>query len=252
MSKGGGNTRQVQASTVEPPAFQKPFIEYGLSQAKQLYESETPQYYPGQTVVGYSPESEMALQGIRQQAISGSPFIQGVQDVVMQNLMGTNPLQSAAFRPVIEQVEAQTSKAGRYGSGYQQAALAQALAPMALQAQQQAIAQAPAARQFGFADLETLAGVGAAREAQQQAELSADIERFQFEQARPAEKLQQYLAAVRGGEMGQTTYETQQRQPLTSILGGALSGAELGGMVSQNPMAGAYGAGLGAIAGLLG
>ena len=250
MSKGGGNTRTVQAGSTEPPAFQKPFLEYGLSQAKQLYKSGAPEYYPGSTVVGYSPESEMALQGIRQQAISGSPFIQGVQDVVMQNLMGTNPLQSAAFRPVVEQVQAEAAKSGRYGSGYQQAALAQALAPMALQAQQQAIAQAPAARQFGFADLETLAGVGAAREAQQQAELSADVERFQFEQARPAEKLQQYLAAVRGGEMGQTTYETQQRQPLTSILGGALSGAELGGMVPG--MSAGAGAGLGAIAGLLG
>jgi hypothetical protein len=249
MSKGGGNTRQVQSSTVEPPAFQKPFIEYGLSQAKQLYESETPQYYPGQTVVGYSPESEMALQGIRQQAISGSPFIKGVQDVVMQNLMGTNPLQSAAFRPVIEQVEAQTSKAGRYGSGYQQAALAQALAPMALEAQQQAIAQAPAARQFGFADLETLAGVGAAREAQQQAELAADIERFQFEQARPQEKLAQYLAATRGGDLGQTTYEAQQRQPLTSILGAGLAGAELGQMAG---IGGGTGALIGAGLGLLG
>lgn len=250
MSKGGGNTRTVQASSTEPPAFQKPFLEYGLSQAKQLYESGAPQYYPGQTVVGYSPESEMALQGIRQQAISGSPFIQGVQDVVMQNLMGTNPLQAAAFRPVVEQVQAQAAQAGRYGSGYQQAALAQALAPMALEAQQRAIAQAPAARQFGYADLETLAGVGAAREAQQQAELAADVERFQFEQARPQEKLQQYLAAIRGGEMGQTTYEAQQRQPLTSILGGALSGAQLGGMVPG--LGGAAGAGLGAIAGLLG
>jgi hypothetical protein len=249
MSKGGGNTRQVQASSVEPPAFQKPFLEYGLSQAKQLYESGAPQYYPGQTVVGYSPESEMALQGIRQQAITGSPFIQGVQDVVMQNLMGTNPLQSAAFRPVVEQVQAEASKAGRYGSGYQQAALAQALAPMALQAQQQAIAQAPAARQFGFADLETLAGVGAAREAQQQAELGADIERFQFEQARPQEKLQQYLAAVRGGEMGQTTYEAQQRQPLTSILGAGLAGAELGQMAG---FGGGTGALIGAGLGLLG
>jgi len=163
--------------------------------------------------------------------------------------MGTNPLQSAAFRPVVEQVQAEASKAGRYGSGYQQAALAQALAPMALQAQQQAIAQAPAARQFGFADLETLAGVGAAREAQQQAELGADIERFQFEQARPQEKLQQYLAAVRGGEMGQTTYEAQQRQPLTSILGAGLAGAELGQMAG---FGGGTGALIGAGLGLLG
>ena len=249
MSKGGGQTRQVQASTVEPPAFQKPFIEYGLSQAKQLYESSTPEYYPGSTVVGYSPESEMALQGIRQQAITGSPFIKGVQDVVMQNLMGTNPLQSAAFKPVVEQVQAQAAQSGRYGSGYQQAALAQALAPMALQAQQQAIAQAPAARQFGFADLETLAGVGAAREAQQQAELAADIERFQFEQARPQEKLAQYLAATRGGDLGQTTYEAQQRQPLTSILGAGLAGAQLGQMAG---IGGGTGALIGAGLGLLG
>jgi len=249
LGKGGGNTRQIQSSTVEPPAFQKPFIEYGLSQAKQLYESETPQYYPGSTVVGYSPESEMALQGMRQRAISGSPFIQGVQDVVMQNLMGTNPLQSAAFKPVVDQVAAQFASAGRYGSGAQQGALASALAPMALEAQQRAIAQAPAARQFGFADLETLAQVGAAREAQQGAELAADIERFQFEQARPQEKLAQYLAATRGGDLGQTTYEAQQRQPLTSILGAGLAGAELGQMAG---IGGGTGALIGAGLGLLG
>ena len=231
MSKGGGTSRQVMASTSEPPAYAKPFLEYGLSEAKKLYESGTPQYYPGQTTIGFSPESEMALSGIRQQAITGSPFIKGVQDVVMQNLMGTNPLQAAAFRPVVEQVQAQAAKAGRYGSGYQQAALGQALAPMALQAQQAAIAQAPAARQFGFADLETLAGVGAAREAQSQAELAADIERYQFEQARPQQKLEQYLASTRGGTLGQTTYKPQYRQPAASFLGGAMQGAQLGGMV---------------------
>jgi len=245
MSKGGGRTRQVQASSIEPPAFQKPFIEYGLSEAKRLYESGVPQYYPGQTTIGFSPESEMALSGIRQQSITGSPFIKGVQDVVMQNLMGTNPLQSAAFRPVVEQVQAQAAKSGRYGSGYQQAALGQALAPMALQAQQAAIAQAPAAREFGMADLRTLASVGAAREAQSQAELSADIERFQFEQARPQEKLAQYIAATRGGDLGQVEYQPQYSQPAASFLGGAMQGAQLGGMIPG------LGAGPGAAAGAL-
>lgn len=232
MSKGGGQTRTVQGTTVEPPAFQKPFVEYGLSEAKKLYEGGSPAYYPGSTVVGFSPESELALSGIREQAITGSPFIKGVQDVVMQNLMGTNPLQSAAFRPVVEQVQAQAAKAGRYGSGYQQAALAQALAPAAYQAQQAAIQQAPAARQFGMADLQTLAGVGAAREAQSQAELAADVERYQFEQARPQEKLQNYLAATMGGQLGRTTYTPQYRQPLAGFLGGAMQGAELGSMLS--------------------
>ena len=226
MSKGGGSTRTINTA-VNPPAYAKPFLEYGLSEAKDLYSSAQPQYYPGQTTVGFSPESEMALSGIRQQAINGSPFIKATQDVVMQNLMGTNPLQSAAFRPVVEQVQAEASKAGRYGSGYQQAALGQALAPMALQAQQNAISQAPAARDFGMADFMSLAQVGGAREGQSQAELAADIERFQFEQNRQQQKLRDYMAMVAGGTVGSEQITPQFRNPTADFLGMATQGAGL-------------------------
>ena len=102
----------------------------------------------------------------------------------MQNLMGTNPLQAAAFRPAIEAVEAEASKAGRYGSAYQQAASPRLLRRWHTKLSSRRYSR-PMARQLGFADLETLAGVGAAREAQQQAELAGDIERFQFEQQAP-------------------------------------------------------------------
>ena len=226
MSKGGGSTRTIN-TMVNPPEYAKPFLEYGLSQAKDLFSSAQPQYYPGQTTVGFSPESEMALSGIRDQAITGSPFIKGVQDVVMQNLMGTNPLQAAAFRPVVEQVQSQAAKAGRYGSGYQQAALGQALAPYAYQAQQAAIQQAPGARQFGMADLETLMRVGGAREAQSQAELAADIERFQFEQNRPQQKLRDYMATVAGGTVGSEQITPQFRNPTADFLGMATQGVGL-------------------------
>jgi len=226
MSKGGGSTRTVTQS-VNPPEYAKPFLEFGLSEAKQLYQDQ-PTYYPGQTTVGFAPESEMALQGIRQAAITGSPFIPAVQDVVMQNLMGTNPLMAAAFRPVVEQVEAQASKAGRYGSGYQQAALGQALAPYAYNAQQAAIAQAPQARAFGMADLETLAGVGAAREAQTQAELQADIDRFNFEQAQPLSSLANYMATVQGGTVGSDKVTPYFRNPTGDFLSGLSGLAGLG------------------------
>ena len=227
MSKGGGSTRTITSSTAAP-AYAQPFLEYGLSEAQRLYESPTPQYYPESTVVGFSPESEMALGGMRQQAVSGSPFIPATQQVVMQNLMGTNPLQSAAFRPVVEQIQSDAARAGRYGSGYQQAAVAQALAPLAYQAQQTAIQQAPAAREFGMADLGTLAKVGAVREAQAGAELAADIERFQFEQARPAAKLADYMAMIQGGTIGGETITPQFRQPALGALSGGLAGAQLG------------------------
>jgi len=227
MSKGGGSTRTITSSTAAP-TYAQPFLEYGLSEAQRIYESPTPQYYPESTVVGFSPETQMAMGGMRQQAIAGSPFIPATQNVVMQNLMGTNPLQSAAFRPVVEQVQSQAAKAGRYGSGYQQAAVAQALAPYAYTAQQAAIQQAPMARQFGMADLGRLSEIGAIREAQAGAELAADIERFQFEQARPSAKLADYLAMVQGGTIGGETITPQFRQPLAGALGGGLAGAQLG------------------------
>ena len=249
MSKGGGgDTRQI-TQTTSAPAYAKPFLEFGLSEAKNIYQNQ-PSYYPGQTTVGFSPESEMALAGTRQMAIDGSPFIPAVQDVVMQNLMGTNPLQSAAFRPVIEQMQAQASKAGRYGSGYEQGAVAAALAPMALQAQQDAIAMAPAVREFGFADLNTLAGVGGAREAQSQAELQADIDRYNFEQQQPLTSLANYMATVQGGTVGGQSTQPVFRNTAGNVLSGALGGAELAGMVPG--MGGGMGAGLGALAGLLG
>ena len=250
MSKGGGSTRTI-TQTQGPPEYAKPFIEYGMGQAKELYTGGAgQQYYPGQTVVGYSPESEMALAGQRQMATSGSPFIPMTQAAVMQNLMGTNPLQSAAFRPVVEQVEAEASKAGRYGSGYQQAALGQALAPMAYQAQQAAIQQAPAAYEFGFSDLQKLAEVGAAREAQSQAELQADMQRFQFEQEAPGQALANYMAMVQGGTVGGTSSQPVFRQPIGSALSGALGGAQMLGSI--NPAYAGLGAVGGGLAGLLG
>lgn len=248
MSKGGGSTRTI-TQTQGPPEYAKPFIEYGMGQAKQLYTSGAgQQYYPGQTVVGYSPESEMALSGQRQMAMSGSPFIPATQQAIYQNLTGTNPLMSAAMQPVVQQVQAQAAKAGRYGSGYQQAALGAALAPMAYEAQQQAIQQAPAAYEFGFRDLQKLAEVGAAREAQSQAELEADMRRFEFEQQAPAQALANYMSMIQGGTVGGTSSQPIYRQPIGSALAGGLGGAQLGGMFGAPGL----GAAVGGLAGLLG
>jgi len=191
----------------------------------------------------------MALAATRQRATEGSEFIPALQNVVMQNLMGTNPLQSAAFRPAVEAVQAEAAKSGRYGSGYQQAALGQALAPMAYQAQQAAISQVPAAYEFGFSDLAKLAGVGAAREAQSQAELQADIDRYQFEQAQPLSSLANYMAAIQGGTIGRDTITPYFRQPGLGFLGGAMGGAQLAGQLGFSQGAGA---GLGGLLGLLG
>ena len=231
MSKGGGSTQTIQSGQMANP-FAQPFIKYGMQEAKDLYQSATPQYYPSSTVVGFSPETQQAMSGMRAAASAGSPFVPAVQQAVMQNLTGTNPLFQGALQNTIQQAMQPAMSAGRYGSGYAQKAVAEAVAPLMYQAQQQAIQQAPAAREFGFADLQTLAGVGAAREAQEQAELQADIQRFQFEQARPAQKLADYLTMIQGGTaaLGGGVQQVQ-RNPALGFLSGGMSGAQLGGML---------------------
>ena len=238
---GGGGGAQTVNTQVNPPAYAMPFLQFGLSQAKQQFDSDLPGYYPGSTVVGFSPESEMALTGIRDRALDPNSLTAQTQGVVQQNLMGTNPLAMAAFRPVIDSVQSQFAKSGRYGSGANQQALASALAPAALQAQQAAIAQAP---QMQNMDLQQLAAVGAAREGQAEAELADDVARFNFEQNIDAQKLRDYMALVGGGTIGSQNIQPVFRNPAASALGGALGGYQLGSSLGLNPMYGAIGGGL--------
>ena len=178
---------------------------------------------------------------MRDRALDPNSLTAQTQGVVQQNLMGTNPLAMAAFRPVIDSVQSQFAKSGRYGSGANQQALASALAPAALQAQQAAIAQAP---QMQNMDLQQLAAVGAAREGQAEAELADDVARFNFEQNIDAQKLRDYMALVGGGTIGSQNIQPVFRNPAASALGGALGGAQLGSSLGFNPMYGAIGGGL--------
>jgi len=237
MSKGGG--QKTVNTQVRPPEYAMPFLEYGLAQAKDQYTSSTPSYYPNQTVVGFAPETTMALDMVRDEALDPQGMTAQTANAVKSNLMGTNPLLNAAFQPAINQVQSQFSKAGRYGSGANQQALATALAPISYQAQQAAISQAPQAANMGA---QALAGVGAAREQQSEAELQAQIDRFNFEQNRDAQKLQNYMSLVGGGTMGSTTVNPVNRNTASSVLGGALGGAQLAKSAG-------FGSGMGAIGG---
>jgi hypothetical protein len=224
-----------------PPDYALPYLEYGLAEAKQQFESDMPGYYPAASVIDFSPESEMALTGMRSRALDPNSLTAQTQGVVGQNLMGTNPLAMAAFKPVIDTVTSQFAKAGRYGSGANQQALASALAPAALQAQQAAIQQAP---QMQNLDLQQLARVGGAREDQAQAILQDNINRFNFDQNVDAEKLRNFMGLVGGGTVGSSQIQPVFRNPLAGGLGGALGGAQLGASAGFNPMYGALAGGL--------
>src|SRR6056300_1343194 len=127
---GGGSSSQTTQQQLDPTV--RPFVEYGLQEAKQLYQSDTPQYYPYQTYVSPSSQTQSALQATQNRALAGSPLVpaaqQQLQNTIQGQNLGLNPyfanaLQGAAgvattqFQDALKDIASQASTAGRYGSG---------------------------------------------------------------------------------------------------------------------------------------
>ena len=55
---GGGKSTQSTQNQLDPTV--RPFVEYGLQEAKGLYQSDTPSYYPYQTYIDPSQQTQQA------------------------------------------------------------------------------------------------------------------------------------------------------------------------------------------------
>jgi hypothetical protein len=88
MGSSSGSTRQT--TTTEPPTFIRPFMEYGAQQSRALYETGGPDYYPGNTVVPFAPQTEAALGMTEQRALQGSPVVGAAQNYAA-NTLNTAP-----------------------------------------------------------------------------------------------------------------------------------------------------------------
>ena len=241
-SGGGGSSQTTQSQQLDPTV--KPYVEYGLQEAKGLYQTETPTYYPGQTYVSPSSQTKTALDLATQRALSGSPLTSGAiaqqTGTVGGAYLGANPYLAAALKPgqeaatqayqqAIGSTRSNLAQAGRYGSGAQtqleslsQQNLANALTNQAGQAayqnyaterglQQQAALSAPQLAQSQYADIQQLANVGKTAEGYSQAELQSAIDRYNFEQNKPYQKLAAYLGAAYGAPVGTVSQSTTQQ-----------------------------------------
>src|SRR5688572_19799190 len=84
----------TQTTSVSPPAFQLPYLQYGLGQAKSLYGQ-------GAQVVPFSQQSEQAIQGVTDRATGGSPLVGAAQQYAQKSLqggfLGSNPYLDQTF-----------------------------------------------------------------------------------------------------------------------------------------------------------
>ena len=233
----GGDPEPQKTTTGIDPSM-RPYVEKGLSEAQKLYETYTPQYYGGQTYVSPSAQTESALTMAEAQARAGSPLINQAlaqqQGAVGGEYLGANPYLAAALKPgqeaatqaynqAIGGTRSQAAGAGRYGSGAQtqleglsQQNLANALANQAGQAayqnyasergiQEQAARGAPQMAQAAYQPINQLLQTGQAREDYSQKALQADLDRFNFQQNLPYQRLAQFTSTVAGQPLSTTS-----------------------------------------------
>jgi hypothetical protein len=341
---GGGSGGGTSETRTQLDPTIAPFVQYGLEEARGLYQTDTPQYYSGQTYVGPSAQTQAALEATQNRALQGNPLLPAAQENLMNlqtatnaanpmysNLyntadtgsaiandvytglatggisnaanpynqytasggyLGSNPyfnqaLAGAAqgatqnYMDAIKQAQGTASMAGRYGSGvsadiqnraaqtlsntlankYGELAYSNYAGERALQEAamgrlgaisqsdianrlagagaltaggQQAFANrlaaagglagtsagdlsrqlsasqlAPSLAQADYGDIQQLMNVGRTAEDYQKTALQADIDRFNFEQNKPYQKLSAYLGAAYGAPTGQVSTTTQ-------------------------------------------
>ena len=215
-----------------------------MQEAQNLYQTQSPEYYAGQTYVSPSSQTTSALQAAQNRALGGNPLLSQAQqqqsDVIGGNYLNSNPyfnqaLAGAAqgatqnYNDAIKAAQGNASMAGRYGSGVSadiqnRAAntlsntLANKYGELAYSnyagergMQNQAAQNAPALANADYADIQQLMNVGKTAEDYQKTALQADIDRFNFEQNKPYQKLSAYLGAAYGAPTGSVSTTTQSR-----------------------------------------
>ena len=283
MSGGGsgGGTNTVTRTELDP--VMRPFVQYGLEESARLYQNpDVPQYYPGQTFVSPSQQTQAALAAAQQRATMGNPLVPAAQqqalNTVQGNFLGGNPFFEGAFKGATAGAQtayqdatqaalSNASRAGRYGSGAMGNALdraggvfANALTNTAGQLayanydtergrQQAMIGAAPGLAGADYTDINQLLQTGQAAEGYQEAAMADAVNRYNFAQQAPYQKLQSYLSGAYGAPSGMQVTQPVYRNQVGNILGGALTGAALGGSTG---LGAGVGAGIGAGIGLLG
>ena len=260
-----GNQTSTSVQSIDP--MLKPYVQFGLEEAKRLYQNPTP-FAPFQTYVSPSQATTSALGTIESRAMAGSPLIPAAQRQLQRTVEGDylsgNPFFTGAFEAAtrdigrnfgqnIQNIRSLASSAGRYGSGAQtglEGRAAEALATglsdiggrLAYQnyadersRQANAILNAPTLAEADYLDPSKLLAAGLAREGYTQAEINDQLARYQYDmpESRLGTFLQGVYTAPRGAET--TTTQPNYGNPLMSALGLGVQGLGVAGLLGWKP-----------------
>ena len=269
MSKGSSPSSVVSSSASnEPSEFIRPYLTQAIDYSQDLFESAMPNYFPNATYTGFAPETQTALDLARARAVAGNPLLNQSQTEASGILSGdyldptSNPYTQALYDQmagdVTSKVNSQFTKAGRFGSGANQEILADSLGDLAntvygdqynreREIMANTMGLAPALGDADYNDIQKLGLVGAEKESLEQSKLQDAIARYDYEQLKPYQKLENYLGNL-GANYAQNQISTQPvfRDRAGGLLSGATAGMNIAGKLGGGitPMMGAIGGGL--------
>ena len=264
---GGGGSQQSGTQTVtnQIDPMLRPYVDFGLSEARRLYENPTP-YAPFKTYVSPSDATTTALSGIEQRALAGSPLLRSAQEQSQKTISGDylsgNPFFTGAFQGAtrdisnqfgqnIMDIRSKLSSAGRYGSGAQSALEGRAAEGLATgmsdiagklayqnysderTRQQAATMAAPDMANADYNDMSKLLSAGLAREGYSQAEIADQLARYQYQM--PESRLSTFLTGVYGAPSGSVQERPIYSNPSQQGLGNLLSIAGTAGSLGWKP-----------------
>ena len=246
MNKSPGNT--TSTTTQNPPDYVVPYLQGAATSSRDLYNAGPQQYYPGQTVVPFSQETEQALQGTTARATNGSPVNRAATgytaDVLGGKYLNNNPYIDATFNKAAlatqNQLSSEFARSGRNTDAAFQPRADQ-LNNLAAQIyggnyaneramQNATLGQANDIANQDYRDLGQLSQVGAQREELAGRNMADQVSRWDYAQNAPGIALDQYIARLNnqpGGSASATTPYFRNRA--AGGLGGAAVGYDIGG-----------------------
>ncbi len=213
-------------------SLQSPYLSQIYQQAQQQY-GQPWQFYPGSITAERDPFTQQGTQQLGERGLGGSPVTAGAENLASRTLggqflqgQGQNPWLDQMFQrgarglsrefnmATLPQLEARFGGAGRTGSPAYGAALSRQSDLLGTQLnefatniyggaydrergrQQQTLGMAPGLAQAGRADIQSGIQAGLMREQFNQQLLNDLIQRFDFEQQEPSQRLGRFSGAI--------------------------------------------------------
>lgn len=265
--------------STKPPEFQLPFLKRVFGEAEEQFDAPGPLAFPGQQVVGFTPEEQQAQTslldfagGQGQQAVDASlaalnfglgPVLDPASNPALAAAAegATRPIFRALTEKALPAIRGGAIQAGQLGGTRQ--GIAEGLAvgrtsEAALDATSKlfsenfqsgldlfgkSLALAPQTLQLGTFESNVLGAVGGQDRALEQAIRDEEVNRFIFEQNQPSNKLAQFANLVSGNFGAEGSSITTQE----ATGGGGKKGGSGGGGIGGALSGAATGAAIGSI-----